>query len=153
MATDLIARALALKGGGGSGGEGKTYNITKEKREDGTIVYHLQANGTNVGEPIEVTTYTEEEFNELVKKSGLVNETEPGLMSSIDKIKLDDCELMPEGVMKLEIDGIFKGIDIPPLDNDDDDGIADPKDVDNIFTPDDETADDSDIDDIFGDNP
>lgn len=130
-----------------------TYNMVKTEDKDGVATYSLQANGTDIGDPITVTTYSEEQFNKLVKQSGLVNYTENGLMSSIDKKKLDNCELMTEAVMKLEIDGMFKGMNIPPLDNDDDDGIADPEDVDDIFAPDDETADDSDIDDIFGDNP
>lgn len=72
-----------------------------------------------------------------------------GELSPEDKYKLDNLEIVPEDVMKLEIDAMFAGINLPPLDPSDDDGVADLEDIDDIFSEDD-IADDSNIDDIFG---
>lgn len=58
---------------------------------------------------------------------------EPGLMSVEDKAKLDKVEVTSEENLQLEIDAMFAGFKIPPLDPSDDDGIADKEDIEFIL--------------------
>lgn len=90
--------------------------------------------------------------------------TESGIMTPEDKVKVNAVEIQTEESMHLEIDALFSGFDLPPLDPDDDDGIANQSDIEEIFDPgtvDPEPSgskqqgqivslDSSEIDDIFG---
>lgn len=60
-----------------------------------------------------------------------------GLMSAYDKNKLDNIGTFKDDEsMKLAIDGMFNGYDMSGLDPDDDDGIADHADIEDIFSDD-----------------
>lgn len=60
-----------------------------------------------------------------------------GLMSVYDKNKLDNMgTFKDDDSMKLAIDGLFSGYDMSGLDPDDDDGIADHSDIEDIFSDD-----------------
>lgn len=63
----------------------------------------------------------------------IATDTEPGIISPEDKAKIDKVEVATEQNLQLEIDAMFSGFDLPPLDPDDDDGIANQSDIDPIF--------------------
>lgn len=76
------------------------------------------------------STNVQDALNEIGVLAGEKN----GLMSSYDKTKLDGMGTFKDDEsMKLAIDGLFSGYDMSGLDPDDDDGIADHSDIEDIF--------------------
>lgn len=75
------------------------------------------------------------EIDKKLNSDKMASKTENGVMSSYDKNKLDNIGTFNDDAsMKLAIDGMFSGYDMSGLDPDDDDGIANQSDVEEIFT-------------------
>lgn len=77
---------------------------------------------------------TAKNVNDALNEIGILAGEKNGLMSSYDKTKLDGMGTFKDDEsMKLAIDGLFSGYDMSGLDPDDDDGIADHADIEDIF--------------------
>lgn len=95
---------------------------------------------TKDSENVVTTKAVVAKLNEKLDASKWVvaTDTEPGLFAPEDKTKLDKVEVTTEQNLQLEIDAMFSGFNLPPLDPSDNDGIADQEDIEVIF--DDETV-------------
>lgn len=83
------------------------------------------------------STNVEDALNEigiLATPKTNTEEGKNGLMSGYDKNKLDNIATFANDTsMKLAIDGLFSGYDMSAINPDDEDGIADKEDIDDIF--------------------
>lgn len=106
-------------------------DLVKDKASD--IVYDTTKSASSV-----ITkTNVQEALDEISVLASAKTDTEDGnngLMSVYDKGKLDNMGTFKDDAsMKLAIDGLFSGYDMSGLDPDDDDGIANTEDVEEIF--------------------
>ena len=122
-----------------AGSEAKSKTIKVKGLNDAAYkkVDSIIDDSTKDSENVVTTKAVVEKLDEKLDASKwkIATDTEPGIISAEDKAKIDKVEVATEANLQLEIDALFSGLDLPPLDPDDDDGIANQSDIDPIFDP------------------
>lgn len=132
-------------------GDNGTFKIVKAKEDGTSEVEYIPVKGLSSAAYKQYTAEITEEnktsdgflptvnavmtqVDKKINEDKVVTATSNGVMLASDKAKIDgmDC-FADDEAMKLAIDGMFSGFDMSGLDAHDDDGIADPEDVENIF--------------------
>lgn len=120
-----------------AGSEAKSKTIKVKGLNDAAYkkVDSIIDDTTKDSENVVTTKAVVEKLNDKLDASmwKVATDTEPGIISAEDKAKIDKVEVATEENLQLEIDALFSGFDLPPLDPDDDDGIANQSDIDPIF--------------------
>ena len=122
-----------------AGSESKSKTVKVKGLDDAAYkkVDNVIDDTTKDSDNVVTTKAVAEKLNDKLDASmwKVATDKEPGIISPADKAKIDKVEVATEQNLQLEIDAMFSGFDLPPLDPDDDDGIANQSDIDPIFDP------------------